>query len=92
LYPKIYGLSSRRGRAGSGQRGSANAFRTCRALTSLDRSNRMKKPQDNSEAQDILHDLDKMPAMQGKEWSIELAQKLGLTPEQIKDFMGDQKQ
>lgn len=49
------------------------------------------KHDENSAAADMLHDLDKMPGLAGKEWSIEFAKKLGLSAEEIEIYMGGKK-
>jgi len=48
----------------------------------------MKKIKD--EAEDILRDLDQMPGLGGKEWSVAYAKKLGLSAAEIEKYMAKQ--
>ncbi len=48
-------------------------------------------PENDDAAEDILHDLDKMKGLAGKQWSVEYARKLGWTEEEIKKYLGGKK-
>jgi len=41
------------------------------------------KHDENSAAEDMLHDLDRMKGLSGKQWSVDFAKKLGLSAQEI---------
>jgi len=46
----------------------------------------MKKGK-STEAEDILHDLDQMQGLAGKQWSVDWAKKLGLNEKEIEAYL-----
>lgn len=50
----------------------------------------MKKDK-NTEAEDMLHDLDRMQGLSGKQWSVDLAKKLGLSADEISIYLAGAK-
>lgn len=45
------------------------------------------KKDENEMAADVLHDLDQMTGLAGKEWSVALAKKLGLNAKEIELYL-----
>jgi len=43
--------------------------------------------QKDTEAEDLIKDLDAMKGLRGKEWSVALAKKLGLTEAEIEEYL-----